>query len=68
MQQPDDWIYAGFGPRAAPYGLEPDVLETITPPAHWPAQPALDHALPWRGDGRGFSGDLVALARERGYR
>lgn len=68
MQRPDDWVYAGHGPRAAPYGLEPEVLEDIVLPAGWDTTPRLEGALPWRPDGAAFSPDLVALARALGYR
>lgn len=67
MQRPEAWAFAGYGPRAAPYGLEADVLETISLPASWDPQPHLDGALPWRTDGAGFSADLIALARQHGY-
>lgn len=67
MSRPDDWIFAGYGPRAAPYGLEPEVLEDIVLPAGWNPVPRLDGALPWRPDGAAFSPDLVALARVLGY-
>lgn len=68
MSRPEDWAFAGYGPRAAPYGLEAEVLEDIVLPAGWDPAPRLDGALPWRPDGAAFSPDLVALARALGYR
>lgn len=67
IQRPEEWPFAGFGPRAAPYGLEPDVLEDIGLPPEWDPHARLHGALPWRADGAGFSADLIELARQRGY-
>ncbi|WP_169577729.1 sulfotransferase [Sinimarinibacterium sp. CAU 1509] len=67
MAQPDDWSFAGFGPPSAPYGLEADVLESITLPRRWDQTPRLEGVLPWRDDGCAFSPDLVELARDLGY-
>jgi hypothetical protein len=68
MSQPEAWLFAGFGPPSAPYGLEADVLETITLPRRWDRTPRLHGALPWRADGESFSADLIELAQDFGYR
>ncbi|MEW6169769.1 MAG: sulfotransferase [Pseudomonadota bacterium] len=67
MQAPQDWVFAGYGPRAAPYGLDPDLLEEIRVPRAWPTTPTLEGPLPWRPDGATFGGRLVQLARDYGY-
>ncbi|MES0872762.1 hypothetical protein [Sinimarinibacterium thermocellulolyticum] len=68
MREPERWIYAGYGPGAAPYGLEADVLETFSDEVlELAAAASLDAALPWRPDGAGFDARLVELARRYGY-
>lgn len=63
------WDYAGYGPAAAPYGLDHETVEPIaeaTLDAAF-AAPALDASLPWRPDGMGFAAPVRALARQFGY-
>lgn len=68
MREPDHWLYAGYGPGAAPYGLEPDVLEPFSDEDRVLASAAtLDAPLPWRPDGQGFDDKLVRMARRYGY-
>ncbi|MFC4251001.1 sulfotransferase [Sinimarinibacterium flocculans] len=69
MREPERWIYAGFGPGAAPYGLEADVLERFDDEVLQQATAAtLTAPLPWRPDGAGFDAQLVERARRYGYR
>ena len=69
MHEPDQWVYAGYGPGAAPYGLEADVLEDFADDDLAAAsQPVLDAPLPWRPDGAGFDAQLARMARNYGYR
>lgn len=68
MTRPDDWVFAGYGPRAAPYGLEAEVLEAL-PEADvaLAAQPRLDAPLPWRTDAQTFAPETLELAKRYGY-
>ncbi len=68
MREPQAWVFGGYGPRAAPYGVDVDLLEPVRLPADWVVEPSLDALLPWRRDRSGFSPDLVALAQSYGYR
>lgn len=69
MREARDWVFAGHGPRAAPYGLEADVLEPV-PPADLERSEltVLDVELPWRADGIAFDAKVVERARRYGYR
>lgn len=68
MAHPEHWIFGGYGPRAAPYGIELDLLEPVRLPKRWQATDLrLDAAPPWRKDGRPMWPDLAALARTLGY-
>lgn len=68
MQDVDGWVYAGFGPGTAPYGLEADVLEAFADAdLQLAMQTSLDAPLPWRPDGASFDAKLVAMARAAGY-
>ena len=64
----EQWLFAGHGPRSAPYGLEPEALETF-PAADLDlaAQVTLTAALPWRTDGQGFAMEVYARAQSYGY-
>ena len=68
MTQPECWVFAGHGPRAAPYGLEAEVLEAL-PEADvaLAEQTQLSGALPWREDGQTFAPETLAMARRYGY-
>lgn len=69
MREPERWTYAGFGPGAAPYGLEADVLEPFGEDVLKQASAtSLDAPLPWRPDGSGFDRQVVEMARRYGYR
>jgi hypothetical protein len=69
MRRPDDWLYAGYGPGTAPYGLEADVLEAFDAGTLALASaPRLDAPLPWRPDGAGFDPQLLRMAQDYGYR
>jgi hypothetical protein len=69
MRKPDDWIFAGFGPGSAPYGLEADVLEAFDADTLALASAArLDAPLPWRPDAEGFDPQLLRRAQDYGYR
>lgn len=68
MTRPDDWVFAGYGPRAAPYGLEAEALEAL-PEADvvLSAQAQLDTPLPWRADAQTFAPETIELAKRYGY-
>lgn len=59
------WPFAGYGPSAAPYGVEAELVEGLPPLPD--GQASLAGALPWRADGQAFSADVVALAQRYGY-
>lgn len=63
----EDWPFAGYGPRNAPYGVEAELVEDTPPLPDWLQMPRLEAPLPWRADGRGFSADVIALARQYRY-
>jgi hypothetical protein len=68
MREAERWIYAGYGPGAAPYGLEADVLEAFGEDVlAQAAATRLDAPLPWRPDGSGFDRQVIELARRYGY-
>lgn len=68
LTRPERWVFAGYGPRSAPYGLEPEVLETLPEPDLRRAfDPRLDAPLPWRDDGERFAPEVRALAVRYGY-
>ena len=58
------WPFCGYGPRSAPYGLEAELLDAMTPDY---GAATLDAPLPWRADGKPFAPDVAALARHYGY-
>lgn len=59
MQSPEHWEFAGYGPAAAPYGLEAEVLEAF--PDELIARAQRDAVL------RNFSAEVISMARELGY-
>lgn len=65
----EEWEFWGFGPRAAPYGLDAEALEPVAEAVLDLAfaAPGLERALPWRRDGAGFAPEVLKLAREFGY-
>lgn len=68
MRDADRWRFAGHGPRSAPYGLEPEALETFTAATlDLAAATSLTAALPWRPDGKCFAPEVQARARACGY-
>lgn len=64
----EQWVFAGHGPRSAPYGLEPEALESF-PAADLDlaAQATLTAPVPWRVDGQGFAAEVQVLAQSYGY-
>lgn len=69
MRQPDRWIFAGYGPGTAPYGLEAEVLEPIDEQTLALAQDVnLERCPPWQPGDAGFDPQVIELAREYGYR
>lgn len=67
MAQPEQWRFHGLGPRAAPYGLEPDAFESYKPEdLKLAAQVCFDLPLPWRPDSDGFAPEVLTLARRYG--
>jgi len=69
MRDADRWVFAGHGPRSAPYGLEPEALETVSAATlDLAAAASLSAALPWRPDGKSFAPEVQARASASGYR
>lgn len=69
MREADQWVFAGHGPRSAPYGLEPEALETFSVTTlDLAAATSLTAALPWRPDGKGFAQEVQVRASACGYR
>ncbi|MES2883582.1 MAG: sulfotransferase [Pseudomonadota bacterium] len=69
MREADRWVFSGHGPRSAPYGLEPEALETFTAATlDLAAATSLTAALPWRPDGKSFAPEVRVRARASGYR
>lgn len=67
MLHPEEAPYAGPGPYGAEFGFAPAFLRAPHY-RHAPRQDAaLDRPLPWRRDGKGFTPELVELARRVGY-
>ena len=68
MRHPERWPFAGFGPLTARFGSDPGFLRDPRPRAGSGFRSAsLSAPLPWRSDGKGFSPEVVDLAREFGY-
>lgn len=68
MREADRWQFAGHGPRSAPYGLEPEALETFAAAVvDLAAATSLTAALPWRPDSKTFAVEVQAQARRSGY-
>lgn len=68
MRETGGWVFAGHGPRSAPYGLEPEALETFSAGTlDLAAATSLSAPLPWRPDGKAFAPEVQALARQYGY-
>lgn len=68
MNADGEWVFGGHGPRAAPFGLEAEML--MPAPAadrQRAAQTALDQPLPWRPDAIGFDASVIAHAQRYGY-
>lgn len=69
MREADQWLFAGHGPRSAPYGLEPEVLEIFAAETlDLAAATSLTAALPWRPDSKCFAPEVQAQARHGGYK
>lgn len=69
MKHPERSPYACFGPMNARFGNDPHFLQSPTfRPYSGAAQPTLEGPLSWRQDGRGFSLEVIELAREFGYK
>jgi len=68
MLRPERSPYACFGPITARFGNDPNFLRDPVFKRAAASRPmSLEGSLPWRGDGRGFSGEVKGLARELGY-
>ncbi|MES2684097.1 MAG: sulfotransferase [Pseudomonadota bacterium] len=68
MRTAEQWTFAGHGPRSAPYGLEPEALESFTATTlDLAAAASLSKPLPWRPDGAPFAPEVQARARACGY-
>lgn len=68
MRNADHWVFAGHGPRSAPYGLEPEALETFAAETlDLAAATSLTAALPWRPDGKSFAAEVQSQACASGY-
>ncbi len=69
MRDADHWLFAGNGPRSAPYGLEPEAMEPFSAAAlDLAAASSLTAPLPWRPDGQTFAIEVQQHARRCGYR
>jgi hypothetical protein len=68
MMHPERSPFACFGPVNALFGNDPNFLRGPTFRQHTPKIPPLDGALAWRDDGKRLRPEVVALAREFGYR
>lgn len=68
VEAPVPWSFAGFGPPAAAYGFEPELLEVLPPvPDAWGAA-RLAGPLSWRRDGKALAAEVIELAERYGYR
>ena len=66
MRHPERSSFASFGPLTARFGHDPGFLRD--PRLRVGSRPAsLSGPLPWASDGKGFSSEVVDLAREFGY-
>jgi hypothetical protein len=68
MMHPERSPFACFGPITALFGNDPNFLRGPAFRPHKPKVPPLDAVLPWRDDGKRLRSEVVALAREFGYR
>ncbi|WP_020504369.1 sulfotransferase family protein [Lamprocystis purpurea] len=67
MLHPERSPFASKGPPNAEYGNDPSFLESPALRAFTPPKVPLSGRLPWRGDGEGFTAQVIARAREFGY-
>jgi hypothetical protein len=68
MRHPERSPFAGFGPLTARFGHDPGFLrDPRLRTASGSRSATLSGPLPWASDGRGFSPEVVDLAREFGY-
>src|SRR5690606_26202767 len=68
LSEDADWAFAGHGPRAAPQGLDAEVLAALPrSDRERAARPALDLPLPWRPDEIGFDVSVIRCAQRYGY-
>ncbi len=67
MTHPERSPFAHFGPRNARLGGDPKFFRNPQLRVEVAVRDSLAGALPWRPDGRGFSANVIRLAREFGY-
>ncbi|MCI0623053.1 MAG: sulfotransferase [Acidobacteria bacterium] len=67
MKHPEDSPYAGFGPKGAMFGNDPNFLRDPKLRPERGTRPTLDGPLSWRKDGQGFLPEVRQLARQFGY-
>ena len=68
MLSPEDSPYAAIGLPEAPYGLEPGFHESPQFTGRLRPRLSMQGPLEWRGDGKPFAAEVVALAESYGYR
>jgi hypothetical protein len=68
MMHPERSPFACFGPVNALFGNDPNFLRGPRFRPHIPRVPPLDGPVPWRDDGKGLQSEVIALAREFGYK
>jgi hypothetical protein len=68
MMRPERSPFACLGPILALFGNDPKFLKGPTFRKHVPKTPPLETPVKWRDDGKGLYPEVIALAREFGYR
>jgi hypothetical protein len=67
MKHPERSPFAGFGPRNAPMGGDPQFFSDPTLHCVKAKRLSLDVSLPWRQDGQGFTVQVQDMAQKLGY-
>lgn len=68
MSDPQQWVFAGYGPGTAPYGLEAEVLEPFDDEdLELASSTTLSGPMPWQVEPLGLDAQVVHLAKRYGY-